>query len=193
MDGGRVHLNAKAEAHALYWADNDGSNLDRTNGFVGDPTDAYSLFLRLNMFGRILDLGCGNGRLLRAIAAGARRPVVPFGIDFLMPSVRQARTEVWPDVPENFRHASIERFKFDSDYDFILSDPVLIAQTHRKRVIEVAARHAVEALVLYSYTDALRTFSVRCPCEWGGIARVPSCRALELRDEHLAMHVCYRR
>src|SRR3972149_4052303 len=79
------------------------------NGWLNVPFHpAIRLFLRIiERPGSILDLGCGNGLLLKTLRAQCRYDLVPFGADFLEESIAEARDEILPAFRNNFVQSNI--------------------------------------------------------------------------------------
>jgi len=72
----------------MYWEGNDGTDILRPNGFREYPDEIYDLFLSLvNHDGRVLDLGCGNGLMLRHLITRSRYRLIPYGVDFIEESI----------------------------------------------------------------------------------------------------------
>lgn len=77
--------------------------------------------------GNILDLGCGNGLLLKCALAVLKRKLVPYGVDFLEESIRQARERILPGFGGNFQVGNALDYGFPVGFDYIMTDPEHIA------------------------------------------------------------------
>jgi len=110
----------------MYWEGNDSSDLLRPNGFREYPEEVYNLFLSL-IDGDMIDLGCGNGLMLRHLVERSRFRLVPHGVDFIEESIRQAREVVLPEYAENFWVANVADADLgEESYDFIFFDPYAV-------------------------------------------------------------------
>lgn len=85
----------------------------------------YAYLLKLiKRDGKIIDFGCGNGMMLKFLVMNARCRLVPYGVDFLKESVRQAKTVVFPEYKENFVCMNIADYDFrGASFDYILTNP----------------------------------------------------------------------
>lgn len=121
-----LHYRNKLRAYLRdYWKYNDGSDYVRPNGFTDIPEQVYNCFCReISGNGKILDMGCGNGLLLKYLMDHTAYKLLPFGIDFCRPSIKQAQSLIHPTFKNNFRICNIRDFDFrDSPYDYILFCP----------------------------------------------------------------------
>ena len=72
---------------------------------------AYEAFLSpFDRDGDVLDLGCGNGALLRFLLSHLSVKISPYGVDFLEESIQEAKTVILPDFSDNFFTSSIDDF-----------------------------------------------------------------------------------
>ncbi len=62
----------------------------------------------INQSGTILDIGCGNGFLLRCLQEWQSHELIPYGIDTNPNFIEQAKTIVFPDFENNFSVLSSE-------------------------------------------------------------------------------------
>lgn len=119
---------------------------------------ASSVFLKvIDHPGSILDLGCGNGLLLRALVENAPHTLVPFGVDFLAESIEEARTIILPEFRENFWAANIAEFDFlNREYTYILTCPAYLHPDATRTFLSACLEY-LEAprgkLILYEYCD----------------------------------------
>lgn len=144
----------------MYWEGNDGSDLLRPNGFREYPEEIYDTFLSLiNHDGVVIDLGCGNGLLLRHLVTRSRYRLTPYGVDFLEESIRQARSIVLPEYADNFKVANIADLNLGRNtYDFIFFDPYTVYPGDLERVVEglIEACRPGGRIIFYTYRDVLR-------------------------------------
>src|SRR5262249_52773938 len=79
------------------WLQTYGS-LHGTNGYSTPRWDIYDQFLGVvDRPGQILELGCGNGLLLRFLCDLSGHLLQPFGVDIKEPSIHEAKTIVFPE------------------------------------------------------------------------------------------------
>ncbi len=73
----------------MYWKGNNGSDILRPNGFDAYPDEIYDFFLGLvDREGRVIDLGCGNGLMLRHLVTKSKYKLVPYVVDFIEASIK---------------------------------------------------------------------------------------------------------
>lgn len=99
--------------------------LYRQNGYFSCPSDIYigfSPFIRRS--GRILELGCGNGMLLRYLGERSGQHLTPFGADLDRHVIETARATILPDFADNFRVADVRTYNDDRKFDIVLTNPV---------------------------------------------------------------------
>lgn len=146
----------------MYWEPNDGTDILLPNGFREYPKEIYDVFLKvITKDGKILDLGCGNGLLLKHIMKNSGGHIVPYGVDFIEESINQAKTIVHPEHSENFECVNIVDFDFaDAFYDYILFDPYDIHRSDLQNIVNKAVKALSKTglLIFYTYTDVLNSF-----------------------------------
>mgnify|MGYP003883560031 CR=1 FL=1 len=149
----------KRRYREMYWEGNDGSDILRPNGFSEYPDEIYDLFLSLiDHSGKVIDLGCGDGLMLRRLVTRSRYRLVPYGVDFLEESIRQAREVVLPEYAKNFVVANVA----DCDpgvktFDFIFFDPYTVHPDDLEPVVRRLLRACRPGgkVVFYTYRDVL--------------------------------------
>jgi len=148
----------------MYWKDNDGTDILKPNGFTEYPEEIYNLFLeQIDGDGEIIDLGCGNGLLLKHIICRSKYNLTPYGIDFIPESIDQARMLIHPDYPENFKVANIIHYELGIEkYRYIIFDvytvhPKDLPQTV-ERVIKACKKNG--KIIFYIYRDVLRIMRI---------------------------------
>ncbi len=109
-----------------YYPEGSG-NLYAPNGIKDLRTlvKKYAYLLKIiKKDGSIIDFGCGNGMMLKFLVMNARCRLVPYGVDFLKESVRQAKTVIFPEYKENFFCMNIADYNFrGASFDYILTNP----------------------------------------------------------------------
>ena len=149
----------KKALHAMYWEPNNGEDVFLPNGFTHYPEEIYDLFLPLiTKDGKALDLGCGNGLLLKHIVLNSPHHIVPFGVDFMDESIKQAQTLILPEYARNFSLCNIRDFTFPhAPYDFTFCDPYDVHPDDMNLILNkvFSAISHEGSLVFYTYTDVL--------------------------------------
>ena len=68
----------------MHWKNNDGGTILKPNVFGEYPTEVYNLFLSIiDHDGKVLDLVCGNGLLLRHLVTNSKYKLIPYRVDFI--------------------------------------------------------------------------------------------------------------
>ena len=97
----------------------------RQNGYFTCPSDIYAGFLPfIRRSGKILELGCGNGMLLRYLREQANHRLTPFGVDIDIRAVETARTTILPDFAENFVVGDARFYDDARKFDIVLTNPI---------------------------------------------------------------------
>ena len=169
MSGNDWYEVKKRKLKELYWEQNKG-NPYLPNGFLVYPHEIYDFFLGfINHPGRVIDLGCGNGLLLRHLVENSEHELIPYGVDFIEESIEQARRDILPEFADNFVVANVRdyvREMPDEYFDFIFFDPYNV---HPKDLPETV-NHLIRAcrtggrIIFYTYHDVLESLNF----EWVG-------------------------
>lgn len=95
------------------------------NGYKRPPADAYASTLKLiNKEGKILDLGMGNGMLLKFIMLFSGLELIPFGVEINPRATEQAKKEILPEFADNFFETDVRNFGFQQGpFDIIITNP----------------------------------------------------------------------
>ncbi len=117
---------AKNTYRQFYYGDSS-APLSMHCGWSSDEaqTLAYEAFLRLfDRGGDVLDLGCGNGALLKFLLLHLSVEISPYGVDFLEESIQEAKTVVLSDFSDNFFASSIDDFNPGGQkFKYIITSP----------------------------------------------------------------------
>lgn len=167
-------VGAHASSADYGWFERYGS-LHRQNGYLSAPTHIYRGFLPLiRQSGRILDLGCGNGLLLRYLVEHAGHDLVPYGVDLDAAAVDVARTVVLLAYAANFQVEDVRRPRFGVSFDIVVTNPVfanpgfheqadcIIQKLHPDGSIRKYIDHCLSLLspngdlILYAYEEEYR-------------------------------------
>ncbi|RLG47969.1 MAG: hypothetical protein DRO06_02050 [Thermoproteota archaeon] len=155
----RFYERRRERLRRMYWEGNDGSDLLRPNGFREYPEDVYDLFLSLiDRDGDVIDLGCGNGLMLRHLVERSGFRLIPHGVDFIEESIRQAREVVLPEYAENFWVANVADVDLgEESYDFIFFDPYAVHPADLEEVVGRVLRACRPGgkVIFYVYRDVL--------------------------------------
>jgi len=142
------------------------------NGFLEDPADVYDDFVPVvDRSGPVLDIGCGNGHLLRHLMDNCKNEIVPYGIDFRSAAIAEANRIVLAEYRDNFRCTDALSWSFDVLFSYVLADPVIVHDDDRADFIELAERHlgSCGKLILYTYRDGLSKLKINSLCLLAGI------------------------
>jgi len=106
------------------------------------PKEIYDLFLNLiESDGRVIDLGCGNGLLLRHLVRESRYKIIPYGVDFIKESIDQAKSIILPEYSDNFIVANIIDLDLKPhSFNYILFDPTNVHKDDLEKMIEKILR-----------------------------------------------------
>ncbi len=118
----------------------DGAEYDRVNDLQRWVADRSLAELDLRGDERVLDVGCGDGRITAEVAARVPRGSV-LGIDPSPGMLEVARTREAPNLA--FAPGSVESMAYDAEFDAVLSFNAL----HWVADHDLAMRHVRQALV----------------------------------------------
>ncbi len=156
------YLKRKKELKKMYWENNSGKNIFLPNGFKEYPQEIYDIFLNLiDGDGKIIDLGCGNGLLLKHIIENSKYKLIPYGVDFIEESITQAKKLIFPEYSDNFIVANISEVKLkERYYDFILFDPTHVHIDDHEKVLANILRSCRRKIIFYTYKDMLTILKI---------------------------------
>ena len=148
----------------MYWRNNDGSEVFRPNGFSEYPQEVYDVFLSLiDHDGKVIDLGCGNGLMLLHLTTGSKHKLIPYGVDFIEESIKQAKEVILPQYAENFKVENIVDADLGANsFDFIFFDPYHVHSDDTQGMIDklVKACKSGGRIVFYTYKDVLKVLKL---------------------------------
>ena len=142
-----------------YWENNDGTNLYQPNGFDSLPEDVYRAFAsEIDKDGKVLDLGCGNGLMLKYLMLVSGHKLIPFGVDFMERSIKQAKEILHPLHKANFTFGNVIDYSFNkSPFDFIFVPLHHILPDDRKNYLDKIKKNCKKngKIIFYEYYDSL--------------------------------------
>jgi len=118
------------------WFEGFGHHLFQENGYNSPPISLYESFLAvIDRPGKILELGCGNGLLLRFLCDNSAHLHNPFGVDCSPHLIHRARTEIFPDLQDQFQVADILTYDFaEAPFALIITNPLYADQGYREQI-----------------------------------------------------------
>lgn len=180
------YLKRKRGYKKMYWGASEIS-LDRVNGFRIFPEKIYKQFVRyVERGGRILDLGCGNGQLLKYLCTNCQYKLEPFGVDFLAKSIKMAQKIILPKYSVNFYCKEIVQFKYRSNlFDFIIFDPYHVASKDRKKISNDLFKMLTKKgkIIIYSYADSMVALGKNNLAQFGGLQRFGFRKYKHIKDQ----------
>lgn len=148
----------------MYWRDRACKDIYLPSGFKEYPSEIYDLFLTLiHRDGKVLDLGCGNGLLLKHLVERSEYELEPFGVDFIEESIQQAREMVLPDYSSNFIVLNIVDYELKPRFfDFIFLDPTDIHKDDMNGFLNKVIRACKPSgkIIFYTYRDVMRVLLI---------------------------------
>lgn len=142
-----------------YWDDNNGENFYRPNGFSQLPEKNYMAFVsEIDKDGKILDLGCGNGLMLKYLEITSGYKIVPYGIDFMEKSIKQAKEVLHSKHASNFEVGNIKDYSFKKGpFDFIFAILYHVHPDDRNNYLNKLKNNSKKGgkVIFYEYLDVL--------------------------------------
>ncbi len=153
--------------------------------------------------GRVMDFGCGNGALLKKLAA-AVPGVIPFGIDAEPARIKHARL-LQPDFRSNFLVGDILDAEVDAGQPWdegsrfalgiIMPGRLLETGTDRANAIRERLRRSCDRVLVYAYGDWLASTSLAELADQAGLTPLGEPNgdrvALATVSTHHAEEVCH--
>ena len=152
-----------------YWKWYDDNDYYRPNGILSEGKE--HLFIKerivlehIDSDGKILDLWCGNGLLLKLIQKKSPFPLTPYGIDFLEKSILQAKT-LFQEYRENFQVKNIAEFQSENTFNYILLAPGYVRLNDFETTIKYCISRLTSRwkLFIISPDDTIAEFQKRLP------------------------------
>ena len=111
---------------AIRWLEQNRQYFSREmNGYKDIPIGPYLSTLPLiDRDGKVMDLGSGNGMLLKFLMDFSGHNLNPFGVDINGLAIQQATQEVLPGFAEQFYIEDVNSHKFqDGPFSIIITNP----------------------------------------------------------------------
>jgi 2-polyprenyl-3-methyl-5-hydroxy-6-metoxy-1,4-benzoquinol methylase len=163
-----------------YWENNE-NDLFRPNGFPALPDTTYQSFSEeINKDGKVLDLGCGNGLMLKYLMETSGHKLIPYGADFMEKSIEQAKNILFPEYADNFENCNVADYSFGKGpFDFIFTFLSHIYPPQRKKYIEKVIKSCKRGgkVIFYGYSDTIK------PDEPSWIGEAPELKNLNLEKK----------
>lgn len=120
----RAPAPAPIDLRAAWFAER--RDLFAQNGYKAVPRATYEAFLEVvDRPGAILELGCGNGLLLRFLRDHSPHALDPSGIDLNAEAIRIAQTMIFPDRGQDFLVADVRSCELRAGhYALIITNPI---------------------------------------------------------------------
>jgi trans-aconitate methyltransferase len=105
------------------------------NGYSGPPYRYYACLLpMIDRAGKLMDLGCGNGMLLKCALELSGHFIIPYGIDSEKECIKEAKT-VLPSYSENLHVGDIRDYDFyEGPFDMLLTNPFHVGLNNIKNM-----------------------------------------------------------
>ena len=146
-----------------YWRDgNNKTDIYRPNGFPRLPVDTYLAFCeQIDRNGKMLDLGCGNGLMLKYLIQTTQYKLIPFGIDFMKKSIEQAKKIIHPQYAQNFVFGNLINYDLyfkKTKFDFIFTFLSHLYPADRKILLKKIRKSCRKGgkIIFYEYSDVIK-------------------------------------
>ncbi|MEZ5082183.1 MAG: class I SAM-dependent methyltransferase [Bacteroidales bacterium] len=121
---------------------------------TNDQFKTYDAFLSLiDKSGNIIDLGCGNGMLLKYLIDNSSFKLIPHGVDFLIKSVNEAKLS-FPKFSDNFSAENVFNFRSaNKKFNYVLTSLSYVHFDHMHQYF-LNCKELLNAngrLILYEY------------------------------------------
>ena len=163
--------------HPAWYATDNGFASSSAMDAAHRPIVELALQILAGQEGNVLDLGCGNGALLKKIYQTCGRST-PFGVDLSAECIAHAR-ELFPELTEHFKTGDLfechELFPDDWRCALVLLMPGRMVEAppaEANRLRRWLAHHA-DRILVYAYEDWLRRYgSLSALAQEAGLAGV---------------------
>lgn len=163
--------------------------LYQTNGYSFPPWTIYDQFLAVvDRPGRILELGCGNGLLLRFLCDLSGLTLQPFGVDNKEARIHQAKTVIFAERPSSFVTGDLREGVYHrGSFAVLMVNPLYADQGYYEQVEgKIPRLHldgSIESLVTRCWQSVARGGRLVLWCYDGHVAEI----AAQLDDFRAAL------
>ncbi|MCR5532440.1 MAG: class I SAM-dependent methyltransferase [Paludibacteraceae bacterium] len=142
-----------------------GKTIYERNGFDEYPETAYSIFISAietlpEKSLTIIDIGCGNASLLKYIISYTKKKIIPFGVDFLSASIKEAQSYILPLFSNNFLCVNAIDYIWKRSFDIVLFDPSILAKDDINTFFQRIKLSKSHYCIVYVYSDAIRMLKI---------------------------------
>lgn len=151
--------------HTFYSSYIQGKTEYERNGFDEYPVLEYSMFIQainniyLNSLS-VIDIGCGNGLLLKHIIQNSGKHIIPYGIDFIEESIDEAKYRTLPDFKDNFSCTNAVSYIFQRSFDLVLFDVSLLKREDSDAFLERVQNKGIPYCIVYLYADVMEIMQI---------------------------------
>lgn len=154
-----------SKKHKFYSSYPQGKTEYERNGFDEYPVLEYSNFIRAINYIQInpltvVDIGCGNGLLLKHIIQNSGKQIIPYGIDFIEESIDEAKYRTLPDFKENFSCTNAVSYDFQKSFDLVLFDVSLLKKEDSDAFLERIQINGIPYCIVYLYADVMEIMQI---------------------------------
>ena len=129
----------KNELTQREWMEKNAEHFSKNlNGYEGVPHNFYGSTLPLiDRPGDIMDLGCGNGMLLRFLMEFSGQKLIPHGVDINIHALMQAKEKILKKYSNNFSFGRIENYDLKNQaFDILIANPFYVPDEKKKQFVE---------------------------------------------------------
>ncbi len=176
---GTYYAERREQFMRKYWGQNDGTDLYLPNGIVKpDKVEGlYDCFCeQITHDGKVMDLGCGNGLMLKYLIEHTPFTLTPYGVDYLEPSIRQAKEMIHPEHESHFVVGNVMDYDYrDAPFDFIFADPYDVHPRDTTRFLQDVLNACADGgrAIFYTYHDVLEHYGYSWVGKFSGVSGLP--------------------
>jgi len=156
------NLSESSKSHPDWYASDNGFDSVIAMDQAHQPVVELALEMLGESGGNVLDLGCGNGALLKKIVEKNPK-ITPFGVE-IDPERYQHIASVLPEFSKNFELADIFNsdtiFRCDRQFNLVILMPgrLLEADSKQTALLKQQLRKQTDHLLVYAYGDWLNKY-----------------------------------
>jgi SAM-dependent methyltransferase len=167
------------------------------NGFTVYPIKEYNYFVNLidNLNNQnqcsVIDICCGNGLLLKHLIEHCYSQIIPFGIDFLEHSIKQAKVVLHQNFSDNFFVSNAVNFDFSNFFfDLVLIDPYHFKDEDLNTLVSILIKQTFNSILFYSYADVLIQNKSRSVADFSVLTRINNLQIFNYEEISIAVLHC---